>query len=66
VALIGSSPTRAVEPLVRFAEKLDFVVDRFELKSQLKTAPAQNLPENREARLPSPRLDVVDDGARPL
>ena len=64
VALIGSSPRRAVESLVRFPEKLVFSVDRFELKSQLKTTSAQNLLEDREARLPSPRLDVVDDGAR--
>jgi hypothetical protein len=49
---------------VGFEEQLILSVDRFELKPQLETTTAQDLLEDRKARLPPSRLDVVDDGAR--
>ena len=64
MAIICASTTLTIELFVRFEEQLILSVDRFELKPQLETTTAQDLLEDRKARLPSSRLDVVDDGTR--
>jgi hypothetical protein len=64
MAIICAPATLVVELLVGFEEQLILSVDRFELKSQFETTAAQDPLEDWKTRLPSSRLDVVDDGAR--
>jgi hypothetical protein len=64
MAIICASTTLTIELFVRFEEQLILSIDWFEMKSQLETTTAQDLLEDRKARLPPSRLDVVDDGTR--
>jgi hypothetical protein len=64
MAIICAPTTLVVELFVRFEEQFILSVDRFELKSQFETTTAQDLLEDGKARLPSSRLDVVDDRTR--